>query len=133
MFSFSYFSCFSSTKAVIKNDISNIEQIIPPIIQKDEPIIDVSNVPIVPTRTIPYYFKILNEKDVQELANSRLEDSKSEYIAADSDEDEDEDEDEICVILQDKPKEYSQSTQFTPIKDDSQEPIKNLLPNLDVQ
>ena len=111
MFSFSCFSCISSKKTVLSLDISNIDQTIP-IIKKDEPIIDVSNIT---NKNILYYFKILKKANEKEISNSRLEDSKSEYIAAEFDSDEDED--EICVILQNKPKEILSPKEILPSKE----------------
>jgi len=123
---FSCFSCISSTKAVISLDISNIEQTIP-IIEKDIPVLDVSNVPVVPNKNILDYLKILKEPEPE--SNSRLEDSKSEFIPADSDSDEE----EICVILANNPPEYSQPRIITPIQDESREPIRTPVPMIDVQ
>jgi len=127
MFScFSCFSCISSTKAVISLDISKIEQTIP-IIEKDIPVLDVSHVPVVPNKNILDYLKILKEPEPE--SNSRLEDSKSEFIPADSDSDEE----EICVILANNPPEYSQPRIITPIQDESREPIRTPVPMIDVQ
>lgn len=110
---FSCFSCISSTKAVIINDISNIEQ--------STPIIDVSNVP----RNILYYFKIL--KEPEPVSTTCLEDSKSENKASKSDEE------EICLILQDKPEDCLPPRIITPINDETQELDKTPVPKLDVQ
>lgn len=118
MFSFS--CCISSTKAVILKDISNIEQTIP-IIENEKPVIDVSNVQSsVQSRNILYYFKVL--KEPEPVSKSRLEDSKSEFHDSDTDED------EICVILQDKPAEYSQPRIITPMQDESREPVNTPVP-----
>lgn len=117
---FSCFSCISSTKAVITNDISNIEQSTP-IIEKDTPIVDVSNSQC---RTILYYFKIL--KEPEPVSTTRLEDSKSENKASDSDE-------EICLILQDKPDVCIPPRIITPIQDETREIKKTHIPNLEVQ
>jgi hypothetical protein len=114
---FSCFSCISSTKAVITNDISNIEQ--------STPIIDVSNVPAVPSRNILYYFKIL--KEPEPVSTTPLEDSKSENKASKSDEE------EICLILQDKPEDCLPPLIITPIHDETQELDKTPVPKLDVQ
>ena len=139
MFSFSCFSCISSKKAIISFDISNIDQTIP-IIQNNEPIIDVSNIT---NKNILYYFKILKEPDEKEISTdekeistdekeiskTRLEDSKSEFIPADSDSNEE----EICVILANNPPEYSQPRIITPIQDESREPTRTPLPKIDIQ
>jgi acetolactate synthase small subunit len=120
MFSFS--CCISSTKAVIVKDISNIEQTIP-IIEKEKPVLDVSNVQSsVQSRNILYYFKVLKEPEEKEVSKSRLEDSKSEFHDSDTDED------EICVMLEDKPAEYSQPRIITPMQDESREPVNTPVP-----